>query len=561
VTTEPHVQQVRYRWSAQSLLGERGMGPVESTLGEAELRGWDRLLRGHVWAVDPTPGYICVSWAGRVALIRKWTTDAAEGRTGSAADALLSPALTTVVALGLTGWDGWATVAHEPLEPLDWSVVLAGARRGLELVRRRARQLDPERLAGQFGQWLTAPQAAYTIVGEPDPAAVICALGEIVGQIPAFATDERDDLGAELPAAVFLREVPASATAATRRRLTATPPDDALLTDFAAAAIAAYRADGVAGVAGIRPGQAPATPAAAREWANAAQFTPGVLADLTRLPQLGPAILGHLAKAKNLERVRFAAWAASPTVLARSLHPGLPAPIVDVLIEASLDRLARGSLEEPLLAALRPFRLSRQTIAAHLPPRLDLVSHVSSRLLDPHERLALITDTARQVALPEVLRWIETHAETDPETAFAGLRGVAAQLRRPTADVLRVVAERTMFLDLLRRLSDSNEALSDNLAHLLAALPPRALDGHLVAVLCAGDDPILLHALDRVVTDRRLREYIHERALRLLYRSHHLGEPTAVPASAEPDTPGAQLRALFGIFTPSAGSRRGPNDD
>ena len=42
------IHQVRYGWSPSSLLGTRGMGPVESTLPADLLTVWDGYLRDHV---------------------------------------------------------------------------------------------------------------------------------------------------------------------------------------------------------------------------------------------------------------------------------------------------------------------------------------------------------------------------------------------------------------------------------------------------------------------------------------------------------------------------------
>ena len=215
------IHQVRYGWSPSSLLGTRGMGPVESTLPADLLTVWDGYLRDHVWAASAEPGFTFIVREDIGALLRKVATPAADGRPGSAAHALLGSRLTARDALGLTGWDGWDAPA---LSELPWSALEAAAYRGLGELRARARALQPDRLAGLFAQLLQAPGEGYTVIGEPDPLAVTCALGDLIGQIPTFASDEHDDTGPSLPTAVFLREAPFSTTAVTRRGSAPTLP-------------------------------------------------------------------------------------------------------------------------------------------------------------------------------------------------------------------------------------------------------------------------------------------------------------------------------------------------
>src|SRR5262245_36707089 len=210
------VHQVRYDWSPSSLLGERGMGPVESTLPDELLPVWDSYLRDHVWAADAEAGFTFIVRESIGVLIRKVATVAADGRPGSAAHALLGPDLTAHDALGLTCWGGWD---DGPLGEMPWTAFEPVAEWGLVELRARARILLADRLSGLFAQVLQAPGDSYTIIGEPDPLAVTCALGDLMGDTPTFATDERDDTGAGLPTAVFLRKAPFSTTTVTRRRL------------------------------------------------------------------------------------------------------------------------------------------------------------------------------------------------------------------------------------------------------------------------------------------------------------------------------------------------------
>ena len=249
------VHQIRYCWSQSSLLGTRGMGPVESTLPEHLLPTWDRYLRDHVWAAGAEPGFTFVVRDGVGALLRKGATAAADGRPGSVAHALLSQQMTAQDALGLTSWDGWDAAT---LCVLSWPALQPAADCGLGELRTRARALLRDRLADLFAQLLNSPGGGYAVIGEPDPLAVTCALGDLIGETPTFATDESDDTRPGLPTAVFLREVPFSSTTATRRRLNhAAALADPTISSFAIAAVDAYTTDGPEGIAVIHRDRTP----------------------------------------------------------------------------------------------------------------------------------------------------------------------------------------------------------------------------------------------------------------------------------------------------------------
>lgn len=553
------VHQIRYRWAATSLLGERGMGPVESTVGERTLRDWDRMLRDHVWAAGDEPGFVYLTVPGGGALIRKRTTTQ-DGREGSVAHVLFGEELVAEVALGLTVWAGWDAPELTPLPGAD---VQAASVHGMHDLRRRARALPGHRLAGLFGHWLQAPGAAYTVLGEPDPSAVICALADIVGEIPTFATDERNDFADGLPTAMFLRSPPVSATAATRRRVDPdTPPDHLVLAGFAAAVVTAYHVAGLPGMAPIRPHPVPVDVDEAVKWAEAAQFVPGVLADLAGLSRLGPADHARLTAPKPLKRVRAAAAAATPAVLTESLDAGLPPPLAEILVREALGRAAGPPVPEDLLDALQPFALSPELVAECVPADdLDLLVYVAGRLLPPADRHELIGRVTRRVPLAPLLRWMEATAATDAAAVRAAFIAVRAHLRRPSPEDLGVFAGHRAMSATVRMLSRSDLETSDHLSALLAAIPSRALNRDLVEILCAAADPPLLHALDRVVTGRAGRTVILRRLQQVFYDLHHLGAPTAPPDVSDPEPPGPRWQGPLRRLVPKIGNRREAKSD
>jgi hypothetical protein len=238
------VHQIRYAWSESSLVDTRGMGPVASTLPADLLAVWESLLQDHVWAASTEPGFTFLLRDGIGVLIKKEATR--EGRRGSDARVLLSERLTARDALGITSWKGW----DDPeVRVLDWSAVEPVVRAGLDELRIRARALPPGRLANLFGQLMCLPGSSYTVIGEADPLAIICALGDLLGETPSFASDEAEDSRQELPTAVFMREAPVSATIAVRLRLDpAAAAPDPVIAGFAEAVVDAYVTEGLDGI-------------------------------------------------------------------------------------------------------------------------------------------------------------------------------------------------------------------------------------------------------------------------------------------------------------------------
>ena len=533
------VHQIRYGWSPTSLLGTRGMGPVESTLPDDLLPGWDQFLRDHVWAAGAEPGFTFVVQNGVGALLRKIATPASDGRPGSAAHVLLSQRMTAQDALGLTSWDGWDAPA---LSELPWSALEPAAHRGLSELRARARTLLTERLTGLFAQLLSAPGDGYTVIGEPDPLAVTCALGDLIGQTPTFASDEADDTGPNLPAAVFLREAPFSSTTATRRRLHPAAPDtDPGLLSFAAAAVGAYASDGLDGIAPIRRDRPPADLKEVRAWVQAVQFTPGVIADLARLPKLSPDILDGLVARETLGRIKTAAAAASSHGLMQALDRRLPREVREVLIREAVTRVCRTTADRELLDHLAQFGpLPLDLVATEQPAAFDHLVEVTRALLVPGDRRVLLEQTAQNIPLGSLIRWIDEHAAVDPDAALAAFAALCSRAHKASEDDIRVLVARTALAEAARQMAESEPQASVYLVTLLGALPKRARGAVVVAELAARADPVLLHALDTLATDQPVREVIHRQVRLAFYRAHHLHEPSGPlteDSSADPRAP------------------------
>ncbi|MGW4064353.1 hypothetical protein ACWEGE_39120 [Amycolatopsis sp. NPDC004747] len=538
------VHQIRYGWASSTLLGSRGMGPVESTLPESGLSDWDPYLRDHVWAVGPDAGFTFVQLGDVGALVRKVPAAAEDGRPGSAAHVLLCRDLSPRTALGLASWGGWDTLEHGVL---SWSALETSAHHGIRNLRARARRLPPDRLASLFGQLLGAPGDCYTVIGESDPLAVTCALGDLIGRPPTFASDEPDDNGRHLPTAVFLRHAPVSTTAASRRRLVASAtPDETDVAAFASAVVGAYVTDGVDVVNRIQRSQPPATVDEVRDWAAGAQFAPGVLADITWLPRLHPEVLAGLARPEATELLRAAAGSAPMTTLVTTLQQNLPHEVMKVIVDEALRKAfaAADRSEVRRLAALGPFPL--ELVSPHVPPNLDAVTYLAGDLLTARDKQVLIHQAAGSLVYPEVLRWIDERSETDGENAryvYDSLcRSLYERKRKVTLEDMRALVARGALEEAVRRFAGSEQQISGYLVEHLAVLPKRVLTRDVVADLADRAGPVLLHALDTVLVDPAGREVVHHRIRLGYYQAHHLPAPTADPG--RPQGNGA-LRWLF----------------
>ena len=110
----------------------------------------------------------------------------------------------------------------------------------------------------------------------------------------------------------------------------------------------------------------------------------------------------------------------------------------------------------------------------------------------------LLEQTAQDMPLACLIRWIDEHAVVDPRAALAAYAALCSRARKASEEDLRVLVG----AEILRRRppawpSPTREA-SLYLVTLLSALPKRALRSDAVAQLAASADPVLLHALDTV---------------------------------------------------------------
>jgi hypothetical protein len=520
------VHQIRYCWTPDSLLGTRGMGPVESTVPKDQLPIWDRHLRDHVWAANAEPGFTFVVHDGVGALLRKVTT-AADGRPGSIAHVLLSQRMTAQAALGLTSWDGWHAAA---LGVLPWTALQPAAEHGLSQLRTRARALLTDRLAGLFAQVLGAPGECYTVIGESDPLAVTCALGDLIGGIPTFASDESDDIGPHLPTTVFMREAPFSLVTATRRRLNpAAALPDPIITSFASAVVNAYTTNGLDGIAAIRRHRPPADLGEVHEWAEASQFAPGVIAALPGLPMLAQAVLGQLTQRRSLERIKIAASTAPSADLVRALDARLPVQIMAVLVREAMSR-ALGAPQDTVLlerlAELGP--LASDLVAKNLPSGFDNVAYVTRALLSDGDRGVLLERAAWSIPLRDLIHWVDGHAAEDPGGALAAFSALCGRAHETSMEDLDELVDRNVLVHALRQISESKQQASARLVTLLSAMPNRVFEPDMVMKLAGRIDPVLLHALDTIVADERGRNFIHSQIRRAYYDDHNLPGFTAL---------------------------------
>lgn len=543
------LHQIRYRWTERSLLGERGMGPVESSLPQAHIEAWDALLRDHVWATGPEPAFTYL-WSGEAgALIRKVTT-AGGGRPGSSAHVLVGGRfLSPKVAIGLTTWTGWDA---PELTEVPWSRLAPAARQGIRDVRRRSRALAPDRLAVLVAHLLSASGEPFSVLAEADPLAVVMAFTDLVGRPAGFATDEADDNGTSMPEAVFLKEAPFSTTIAARRRLMAqVSPADAELHTFADALVRAYRMQGRDGVARVRLATPPGDAAEAHAWARRAQFRPGVLADLTRLHLLGTDILRELAADPG--PVTAAAITAPAADLAYALGQAVPEPLSAGLVTAALRRAVPPDGDHTLLEALAKHApIGPGLLAPYLPVDLDRLAYVTGLLLSREDRLSVLTGAVAALSAQDLISWIGERATDDPDAAWAGFHQMLDRvpgLARPDLDAL---VRSQLLAVYLRAVLGSPPDVARAAAMLLAAFPEGTHDLGTLTPLIDHGDPAVLHAVETVVADPAVRDAVLRRIRFSFYQAQRL-PPPAPPQPAGGDAPG-------GSRWPLGRRRRSAND-
>jgi hypothetical protein len=496
------VQVIRYRWSESSLLGTRGMGPVATSLAQSQLAEWDQFLRDHVWAADSEPGFTYVERDRVGALIRKHATAVTEGRPGSDAQVLLGERLTALAALGLNGWDGWDEVASKAL---DWRVLAPAAEQGITAVRQRARAVPVDRLAVLLAQLLQAPEGSYTVIGDPDPLAMICAFGDILGRSTTFASDEADDTRAGLPGAVFLRSAGFSSTTVARRRLSMSAEAAPEIATFATALAQAYAADGPAGVDVIRPEHPPADVAEVREWARRAQYVPGVLRDLGGLRRHVAADLTALTARRVLDQVKADAAEAPAARLIAVLDKRLPKQVSAVLLRESVRKAARDLPDDEVLGRLAEFGpVPEGWITEEKSLPFKEAARISRWLLTPADRQLLLQKASQDISIPAMILWIDDNAAKDPDGARALYSALVTRVRRASGEDVRVLVSREALSPAVRRFAGTEDECRALLADLLSALPRDTPSRADIAALARLGDSALLAALGHLGMKRSI---------------------------------------------------------
>ncbi|WP_037677784.1 hypothetical protein [Streptomyces griseus] len=469
-----------YRWSELSLTGGNGVGPVATSLSDADLGRWDRRLAPLVWAVQGSirPGYMYLTYDDEAAVLRKVSVQDAHGRSGSTLTHVLTgPAADLDLALALTlcrsGWN-WlppggldGSQSHLPPVPLDrLRPHLESDAAGLE---KAAAEVPEALLAPVAAAVLSAPEEPVTVVGSRVPAEVVIqALSAVLGPLTAgewtFATSEESDSAPGLPRFVFLERERGPLHQGNRRLVRADVVEDLgaadASVDRAAHLVRLHRRRGPEAIARLRPPQPLRTGREARAWQDEHQTATGMVVDVAGM--LLDAVGGRLES----DEIAF-----------------LRRPASVPQVETHLRRLKPQELET--------------LVRNWSPHRQDL------------NGLALVRDTLHTEVLRRVLRArTDPGSHTDAETG----PGLVSALRSalPRGDLMRERLDHE--LELARRKGLNVDVLGVLLVARSAGLP----EGDLVEEvrrLALSELPleILLAQVDRITaTDPSLgRELLH----------------------------------------------------
>lgn len=457
-----------YRWSELSLTGGNGVGPVATSLSDADLGRWDRRLAALVWAAQGStrPGYMYLTYDDEAAVLRKVSVQDAHGRSGSTLTHVLTgPAADVDLALALTlcrsdwnwlppgGLDG--TQSHLPPVPLN------RLRPHLEPdaaeLEKAAAEVPEALLAPVAAAVLSAPTDPVTVVGSRVPGEVVIqALSGVLGLLTAgewtFATSEESDSAPGLPRFVFLdRERGPLHQGNSRLLVRADAVEDPGAADAsverAARLVRLHRRRGPEAIARLRPSEPLRSGREARAWQDEHQTSTGMVKDIAGM--LLDAVQGRLEP----DEVAF------------------------------LSRRASAPQVETHLRRMKPQELET-LVRDWSPHRQDL------------RELSLVRDTLHTEVLRRVLR-----ARTDPgaHTAAETSPGLVPALRSalPSEDLLR---ERLDFeLELAHRRGLRVDVLGVLLVARSAGLPETALVEE-VRRFAESDLPVevLLAQVDRI---------------------------------------------------------------
>ncbi|MEU7905041.1 hypothetical protein [Actinoplanes sp. NPDC049118] len=285
---QDRVHQVVFRWAEVTLTGNRGVGPVASSMAPADTDAWRSRLDREIWAAA-RPGLSYLAGDGIGVVVHKLPVKDNNDRPGSTlTHVLIGPAaaLTTGRALGLVDWYGWfregmPTPGDGRLPPLDAARLAEEADLGLRSLRRRAREIPPGPIEQLARAAMADPATPLSVLGAQLPVPeVVCGLVDLLG--PAyepwtFATAETADDGAARPRLIFLDEVPDSVTTRPRLSLSWDPPGPDGRERFLALYADAYRRDSLRAIGPVRPRSVLAKPREIAAWERGSVVAPGVL--------------------------------------------------------------------------------------------------------------------------------------------------------------------------------------------------------------------------------------------------------------------------------------------
>ncbi|CAL9565440.1 hypothetical protein SUDANB95_04680 [Actinosynnema sp. ALI-1.44] len=558
------VDQVVYRWSARSLLGRRGVGPVASSSPPDALDQWDQRLHELVWAAPGPPGLVFLDFDGVKVLIHKEDVPDANGREGSAlAHVLIGRSLNAWHALGLSTWDGWSGEGDEVPEELPalhagW--LHAAAEQGLWALRGSVRDLSPALVADFVATLLAEPGAALTVVDPPaPPAELLCAWLDITGEPLTFATAEPGDTGRHLPRVVFRTAASGFSThATTRTRVRLGGPREANpLRHFTFALAGRYARRGYEGMTALLPAQPLATAADVEAWARRVQFKPGVLADVMDL--LSRSTKGELTPVEE-DVLRSGVVDEHIVEQIRQTPDGeLANTLVDVQANGSatarasehrmLGELVRRMATRPLSERARqlvPFlrfdsttlvnELARTKPVAHgVDSWRELVAFVgllTTFSLTDERCLGLVARATSRLQTATLVRWLHEDGGREPATCELVLRSLpgrkgSGEQRKHAREAFLLGNALANVVDVLRPQSASAAVpLYDVLVGVVFGpdLGSARIIGDVLELLPPDAPPALLHVLYTRADNARVRRLVADAAARRYFEGNGLAD-------------------------------------
>ncbi|WP_433830913.1 hypothetical protein ACQP2E_12115 [Actinoplanes sp. CA-015351] len=538
------VHQLMFRWAEMTLTGNKGVGPVASSMDLEQTSAWRARLESEIWAAT-RPGMSYLESHGAGVVVHKLPVNDNNDRPGSTLTHVLigrPEDLGAQFALGLTDWHGWireggTTPEGGRLPVLDAAQIAADAERGLRQLRPRAREVLPGPLEQLVRAVLDDPATPLSVLAGSLPAAeVLCGMIDLLG--PAygpwtFATADAGDDGAGRPRIVFLDRAPERVSARNRIKL----GWDAQGDDFLAAYTEAYRRGGLRAVGPVRP---PAVFTKAKDianWERDAQVVPGVLnspfslllragrAALTEAeleyvgrPRTVDELAGLLPRLSDQELTEVVQEWAAPE--GREQSPDLADRVTDVAVQRIIlvpQRSAELAVATEALAPSpdsvhRAVEAALSEIRGHPEPHqikrriglLRVVTRLGVPYLASNPTIALILSG---ISGPTLITLIATSSPETPrltELLLGDLRRVRAEGNdaRPVFEAMRqhrlllpvLLRSRSpaeavpMLRDLLAGMFGPLAGAATTIEYLLAGFPPNAVPAAALAALALVAD-------------------------------------------------------------------------